>query len=142
MTISDRWYRAIQKFFAVALAVGWGSYVYAPEHEAPQPLRMAAIFELMERQAVNEVCDDPLFKACFDVPTAECSRQWKKMLTECHSGMQEELPELVLAADVDPIIEKVYACVIPKWDALIVNRRTETNECLRLEREIEQASQQ
>ena len=107
------------------------------EDTTKQPIRIDAMFDLMSNQIVDVVCEAPEFRACFDVPYAECSRELRKMLEDCRSAMSDELPDLIRSEEADPIIEKAYACVIPKWDALIKNRRTETEECRRMERQVE-----
>lgn len=107
------------------------------EDTTAQPIRIDAMFELMSNQIVDVVCEAPEFRACFDVPYAECSRELRKMLEDCRSTMSDELPDLIRSDEADPIIEKAYACVIPKWDSLIKNRRTDTEECRRLEKQAE-----
>ena len=105
------------------------------EDSTPQPIRVDAMFELMSNQMVDVVCDAREFRACFDVPHAECSRELRKMLADCRSEIDDELPDLIQSDEADPIIEKVYSCIIPKWDSLIKDRRTETEECRRMERQ-------
>ena len=101
---------------------------------APQPLKTDAVFAMMSNQIVDVVCDAPEFRACFDVPQTECSRELRNMLAECRASLADEIPELIQASEADPIIEKTYACVIPKWDALIKDRRIESDECKAFER--------
>ena len=110
------------------------------EVSSTQPIRVDSMFAMMSNQMVDVVCDAPEFRACFDVPYAECSRELRKMLSDCRAEMSEELPELIRSDEVDPILERAYACVIPKWDSLIRDRRTETDECRRLERQAEEMS--
>lgn len=119
-----------------ALVIG-GMSTSEEEESTGQPIRVDAMFEMMSNQIVDVVCEAPEFRACFDVPYAECSRELRKMLADCRSEMDGRLPELIRADEADPIIEKVYGCVIPKWDSLIKNRRTDTEECRRLERQAE-----
>lgn len=109
--------------------------------DEPQLLRIDAIFGLMANQIVDTACNAPEFKACFDVPYTECSRELRKMLTECRSGLTSELPDLVAADEVDPIIEETYACVVPKWDELIKDRRIESEACEEAERSESEGSQ-
>lgn len=114
----------------------WWSHLSFPQ-EKPQEkqlLQIDAVFELMANQIVDVACNAPEFKACFDVPYTECSRELRTMLNECRLSREESLPELIAAEDMDPIIEETYQCVIPKWDDLIKDRRTETKECADLER--------
>ena len=120
---------------AVSVVVLTGLLMSEEEEQKPQPIRVDVMFELMSNQIVDVVCDAPEFRACFDVPHAECSRKLRRMLADCRADMDDELPELIRSDEADPIIERAYACVIPKWDSLIKNRRTETEECLRAERE-------
>lgn len=129
--------RSIKACIAVSVLLLSSLSTSEEEEQAAQPIRVDAMFELMSNQIVDVVCDAPEFRACFDVPYAECSRELRKMLANCRSGMRDELPELIRSDEADPIIERAYACVIPKWDALIKNRRTETEECHRMERQAE-----
>ncbi len=100
----------------------------------PPPIRVDAMFKLMSEQIAEAACTAPEFKACFDVPYTECERELKSMLAACREDMSENLPELIRADESGPIIERAYACVIPKWDKLIGKRRVETEECKRLEK--------
>ena len=122
-------------FFVLVLS---GMLSSEEEESKTQPIKVDAMFDLMSNQIVDVVCDAPEFRACFDVPYAECSRELRKMLVDCRKELNGELPELIKSDEADPIIEKTYACVIPKWDSLIENRRTETAECDRAERQAEE----
>ena len=135
MRIRER--RSIKACIAVSVLLLSSLSTSEEDKQAAQPIRVDAMFALMSNQIVDVVCDAPEFRACFDVPYAECSRELRTMLANCRSEMSDELPDLVRSDEVDPIIEKAYACVIPKWDALIKNRRTETEECRRMERQAE-----
>lgn len=125
----------------VVVALVLGGVSTSEEADATPPIRIDAVFELMSNQMVDVVCDAPEFRACFDVPHAECSRELRKMLVDCRADIDGELPELIRSDEVDPIIEKTYACVIPKWDSLIKHRRTETEECRRLERRAQEGDE-
>ena len=135
MRLRDRGRHQSPKAFLIVLLLILSGLSTSEEEAATPPIRVDAMFELMSNQIVDVVCDAPEFRACFDVPYAECSRELRKMLTDCRSEMDHELPELIRSDEADPIIEKAYGCVIPKWDALIKDRRTETEECLRVERQ-------
>ncbi len=130
-------YRSIKVFVVFVALVMSSLSISEEENQTSQPIRVDAMFALMSNQIVDVVCDAPEFRACFDVPYAECSRELRKMLANCRADMSDELPELVRSDEADPIIEKTYACVIPKWDKLIKNRRTETEECRRAEQQAE-----
>lgn len=125
---------SIRLFLIAVVLILSGLSTSEEESSATQPIRVDAMFNLMSNQIVDVVCDAPEFRACFDVPHAECSRELRKMLADCRSRMASDLPDLIRSDEADPIIEKVYGCVIPKWDSLIKNRRTDTEECRRLER--------
>ncbi|MYD44426.1 MAG: hypothetical protein F4W90_11125 [Gammaproteobacteria bacterium] len=107
--------------------------VWAQQAEDTAAIKTDVMFEVMGNQMVSAVCDAPEFKACFDVPFDECSESLRSMLGACRAAMADQLPTLIRAEHADPIIESVYACVIPKWDALITDRRTETAACEELE---------
>ena len=121
--------------FVVTTTVLFALSVGAPEDEgAPaQPIRMDAIFFVMSGEIIDKTCNAREFQACFDVPLSECSYELRNMIGDCREDMQESLPEYMLVEDADPIFEEVFACVVPKWDALIKNRRSDTEECRRLE---------
>ena len=125
----------------VSVLVTSGLSISEEETVTPQPIRIDAMFELMSNQIVDVVCNAPEFRACFDVPYVECSRELRKMLDDCRADMADELPDLITSDKVDPIIESVYACVIPKWDRLIKDRRTETEECRRMEQQAERGEE-
>lgn len=133
-------FRSVPKWLLIDCLLATGCFfavvAWSQQSAAPQPITVDSMFRLMGNQMVDVVCEAPEFKACFDVPFAECSRELKSMLADCRKTMADELPELIRAEDSDPIITKAYACVIPKWDALIKSRRTPTRACLRIEREI------
>lgn len=137
MRISQRSRRQSTKIFIVVNALILSGLSISEEEDSTPPIRVDAMFDLMSNQIVDVVCDAPEFRACFDVPRAECSRELRKMLADCRSEMAGDLPDLIRADEADPIIEKAYECVIPKWDSLIKNRRTDTEECRRLERQAE-----
>lgn len=125
----------------VSVLLASGLSTSEEESATPQPIRVDAMFELMSNQIVDVVCNAPEFRACFDVPYAECSRGLRKMLADCRAEMADELPDLITSDEADPIIERSYACVIPKWDSLIKDRRTETEECRRMEQEAERGGE-
>ena len=135
-------YRSIKVCIAAGVLFLSGISTSEEEEAMPPPLRIDAMFAMMSNQIVDVVCDAPEFRACFDVPYAECSRELRKMLVDCRAQMKDELPELVRSDEADPIIEKAYACVVPKWDALIKDRRTETEACRRAERMTETGADQ
>lgn len=141
MQISQRFRRKWLKVFVAIGALILSGLSTSEEADSTPPIRVDAMFDLMSNQIVDVVCNAPEFRACFDVPYAECSRELRKMLADCRSEIDEELPDLIRSDEVDPIIEKVYGCVIPKWDALIKNRRTETEECQRIERQAEEGEE-
>lgn len=101
--------------------------------EEAKPIRISAMFELMNNQAVTELCNAPEFKACFDVPFVECSNKLKEIMTDCQKSLGEELPRLIKAEDADPIIEKIYACAVPAWSKQVESRKTNTAECQMIE---------
>lgn len=105
--------------------------------EAPKPIKIEAMFEVMANQASNEMCRSEEFRACFDVPFVECSQKIKGILSSCRESMKDELPRLITAENADPIIEKVYACVVPKWREVVESRRKDTDECKRLDAKAE-----
>ena len=119
-------------FIGIGLWVTHTSFSDETE-DAPQLLRIESVFGLMANQIVDTACNAPEFRACFDVPFAECSRELRAMLSECREQLEMDIPDLVAADEVDPIIEKTYQCVIPKWDELIEDRRIESKECAELE---------
>ncbi|MCY4094880.1 MAG: hypothetical protein OXG05_07095 [Gammaproteobacteria bacterium] len=137
MAVYERTRRQFTNVFLGGLVLVLSGFSISEEERTPPPIRVDAMFAMMSNQMVDVVCDAPEFRACFDVPHAECSRELRKMLADCRMDMSEELPELIRADEVDPILERVYGCVIPKWDTLIEDRRTETEECRRVERQVE-----
>ena len=137
MAICERTRRQLTNVFLIGLVLVLSEFSISDEEEKTPPIRIDAMFAMMSNQLVDVVCDAPEFRACFDVPLAECSRELRKMLADCRMEFSEELPELIRADEADPILERVYGCVIPKWDALIEDRRTETKECRRVERQVE-----
>lgn len=136
-----RMHRFLKILVVAGLLVASGLSTSEDESPDAQPIRVDAMFALMSNQIVDVVCDAPDFRACFDVPYAECSRNLRKMLADCRLEMNDELPDLIRSDDADPIIEKTYDCVIPKWNDLIKDRRTETQECLRIEAQAERGEE-
>lgn len=141
MSICERTQNPVSKAFFIAAVIVFTGFSISEEAESTPPIRIDAMFELMSNQMVDVVCDASEFRACFDVPSAECSRELRKMLADCRVELSDELPELISSDEADPIIEKTYACVVPKWDALIKDRRTETEECRRVERQLQEGDQ-
>ena len=105
--------------------------------EETKPIKTSAMFELMSNQVVTELCKAPEFQACFDVPLAECSHKLREIMSDCHRAMVNELPELIKATDADPVIAKVYGCVVPRWAKEIESRRTNSQACKEIEDAVE-----
>ena len=72
-----------------------GEASISEESDSTPPIRTDVMFQLMSNQMVDVVCNAPEFRACFDVPYTECSRELRKMLADCRADLSGELPDLI-----------------------------------------------
>lgn len=93
------------------------------------PIKIESLFQLMNDQVVGAFCSAPEFEACFDIPQEECTRELRTVIKMCREQLEDELPVELTAEEADPILNIIYACVVPKWDEQIQDRQIESDEC-------------